>query len=152
MGLFRRKIKNPVVGTARIVQCSQPGNPRAVRARCTMFVVVEGPGLVPANHELSRQIRVARWPHPGMTLPCRIDQQRPERFEIDFDAIPDWQDQARSQAAAQAAALSGSAAPRSTRSPAVTVIGAASPEQAAAGVRRAEQALGVDLDGDGRVG
>ena len=99
MRLFRRKIKNPVLGTAQIISCGSPGNPRAIRSTCVMFVVVEASGVVPASHELRKQVRVARWPQPGMTLPCQIDPVDPNRFEIDFDAIPDWQDEARERAA-----------------------------------------------------
>lgn len=157
MGLFRRKIDNPVMGTARIVSCSSPGNPKAIRSTCVLFVVVEGPGLEPASHELRKQVRVARWPSPGMTLPCRIDPRKPDRIEVDFDAIPDWQDQARANAAAQAAAMAAGAGVASDgagspMSGPVTVIGAGSAEEAEAGVRKAEQVLGMDLDGDGKIG
>jgi len=151
---FRPKIKNPIVGTAQVTSCGSPGNPRAVRSTCVLFVVVEGPGLVPTPHEVRKQVRVARWPHPGMTLPCRIDGDDPSRFEIDFDAIPDWQDKARVQAAQTAAARasSGGTVANAGELGGVTVINAASPQQADEAVRRAEGALGVDLNGDGRVG
>lgn len=155
MGWFKRKIKQPVSGTAQIVQCSQPGNPRAINSRCSLFLVVEAPGIEPFSHELSRQIAVARWPSPGMSLPCVIDRDDHSRVDIDFDAIPDWQDAARNQAAQVAAARgtdvgAGASAP-ATGAP-VTVIGAASPEQAAVAIRQAEQATGMDLNGDGQVG
>ncbi len=156
MGIFKRKIKNPVMGTAQIVQCSQPATQRATWARCDLFVVVEGPGIDATSHELHQQVRVARWPHPGMTLPCRIDANKPERFEIDFDAIADWRDQARSDAASVAASRAGAGGSASASvgmsSGPVTVIGAATPEEAQAGIRKAEVLLGTDLDGDGRIG
>lgn len=156
MGWFRRRIKNPVMGTAQIVQCSQPASQKAIRARCILFVVVDGPGLEAESHEVRRQIEVARWPSPGMTLPCTIDRERPSRFEIDFDAIPDWRDRARAEAAQVAAGANEPAGGLTngvgSAVGSVTVLGASTPEAAAEGVRRAEQALGMDLDGDGQVG
>ena len=159
MGWFKRKIKNPVLGTAEIVSCGSPGNPRAVRSTCVLFVVVEGPGLVPASHEVRKQVRVARWPHPGMTLPCHIDPDDPTRFEIDFDAIPDWQDKARAQAAqaAEGRATSSrgpvaSGMSQGAMGGGVTVVGAGSPAEAEEAVRKAEGALGMDLNGDGHIG
>lgn len=152
--LFRRKIKNPVIGTAQVTSCGAPGNPRAIRSTCVLFVIVEGPGLVPTSYELRKQLQVARWPQPGMTLPCRVDAENPDRFEIDFDSIPDWQEQARANAAEVAAQRA-----MATKTPVgvgaghgITVVGAATPEQTASAVRKAESVLGLDLDGDGRVG
>lgn len=158
MGFFRRKIKNPIVGTAQITSCSAPGNPRAIRSTCVLFVIVEGPGLVPTSHEIRRQVRVARWPHPGMTLPCRVDPKDHARFEIDFNSIPDWQDKARVHAAQTAAVrASGRRGPVATGMSAggmggVTVIGAGSVAEAEEAVRKAEGALGMDLDNDGHIG
>ncbi len=153
MGLFKRKIKNPVLGSAEITSCGTPGNPRAIRSTCVLFVIVDGPGLEPTAHELRKQIRVARWPRPGMRLPCRIDRDNPDRFEIDFDAIPDWQDVARDEAANLAAARAGGSSDAGAGAgQAVTVVGAASPAEAAQAVRKAENVLGMDLDGDGRIG
>lgn len=159
MGWFKRKIKNPIIGTAQITSCGSPGNPRAIRSTCVLFVVIEGPGLVPASHEVRKQVSVARWPHPGMTLPCRIDPDDPDRFEIDFDSIPDWKDKARAQAAQTATVrASGRRGPVASgmsgggMGGGVTVIGAGSRAQAEEAVRKAEGALGVDLDGDGHIG
>lgn len=151
MGLFRRKIKQPVSGTAQIVQCSQPGNPRAIRSRCVLFLAIDAPGIEPFSLELRRQVQVARWPSPGMTLPCIVDRADPSRVEVDLDAIPDWQDAAREQAA-RVAASRGSSPTGSAAGSTVTVVGAASPEQAAVAIHQAEQATGMDLDGDGRIG
>lgn len=93
-----------------------------------------------------------------MTLPCRIDPAKPKRIEIDLDSIPDWQDQARANAAAHAAALaaggshSSFGAAGSNVSKPVTVVGATSRAEADAAIRKAEQVLGADLNGDGQLG
>lgn len=97
-----------------------------------------------------------------MTLPCQIDPNNPDRFEIDFDAIPDWQDAARRNAAQVAArrasgssnvgGVAGGGMSRAGHGAAVTVIGSGSPAETAEAVRRAEEALGMDLDGDGDIG
>lgn len=156
MGLFRRKIKDPVNGTAQIVQCSQPGNPRAINSRCTMFLVIEGPGIEPFSLELKRQVAVARWPTPGMTVPCRIDRTDLGRVEIDLDTIPDWQESARANAAqiaeSRAATTSPGGGPTTPAAGAVTVVGANSPEEAADAIRKAELATGMDLNGDRQIG
>lgn len=160
MGIFRRKIKQPIQGTMQIVRCSQPGNPRAIRSRCVMFVVIEAPGIEPTSVELRRQIEVARWPSPGMTLPCIVDGANPGRIDVDFKNIPDWQEAARSQAAQVAASRGAASGGSGMQQPQAqqlqgtptVVIGAASPEAAADAIQRAERATGMDLNGDGQIG
>ncbi|MCB0984617.1 MAG: SHOCT domain-containing protein [Ilumatobacter sp.] len=170
MGLFNR-MKDPVDGAARIVSCSGPPD-GATSGTCKMYLVVEAPGVAAFSAEIRKICKVARWPSPGMVLPCQVDRAKPDNFDVDVKSIPDWRDQARQQAemyaqmANQPQGHPGAGHPGMgqmgqgmgipgmviNQGATVHVQGAATPEQAAQAIRQAEMALGMDLDGDGVVG
>lgn len=167
MGLFNR-MKDPVDGAARIVSCSGPPD-GATSGTCKMYLVVEAPGVAAFSAEIRKICKVARWPSPGMVLPCQVDRAKPDNFDVDVKGIPDWRDQARQQAEMYAQMANqprhgqpgmpgvgqpGAGIPGMVVNHGATihVQGAATPEQAAQAIRQAEMALGMDLDGDGVVG
>jgi len=155
MGLFNR-IKDPVGGTARVVSVTAaPHN--ATSGTCRMNLVIEAPGIAAFAVEERKICRVARWPQPGMMLPCTVDRANPERFDVDVKSIPDWRDQARMQAEMLAQQSNMGGPPQFggvhiAGQPTVQIHGAFTQEQAAEALRQAEMATGMDLDGDGRVG
>lgn len=103
--LFSGKMEDPVDGTAQIVSCT--GYHEGAMQNCRMQLVLSGEGVEPTAVEHSALIHNRRWPHPGMTLPARIDRANPKRFKVDFKAIPDSRESAQGSAEAMAAAMRG---------------------------------------------
>ncbi|MFN8222378.1 MAG: SHOCT domain-containing protein [Gaiellales bacterium] len=159
MGLFSRGKDERVDGTAQIVSCNRPAQ-HAVFSPCTMNIVVSASGVEAVAIERTQLMRASKWPRPGMALPAKVDPGNPSDAEIDFGAIPKSADQARDAAAQLAAAMNqqgaeGAGGVAMGLGPMlagarvqVTGPGANDPEK----LRRAEQMLGIDLDGDGQVG
>ncbi len=99
------KMKDPVEGTVQIVSCT--GYHEGVMANCRMQLVVQAEGIEPTAVEHSELVHNKRWPHPGMTLPAKIDRADPTRVKIDWKAIPDSQERAQDSAESIAAAMRG---------------------------------------------
>jgi hypothetical protein len=119
-----------------------------------MQLIVQAEGL-PATHvEATRICRVKKWPHPGSVLPVEFHAEKPEKFDILWDQVPSWEEQARQQAAMLTQAINQGGAAPGMAFPAgnVQVVnlsgGPVDPEKMAA----VERMVGMDLDGDGRVG
>lgn len=98
-------MEDPVDGTAQIVSCT--GYHEGAMQTCRMQIVLSGEGVEPTAVEHSALIHNRRWPHPGMTLPAKIDRANPKRFKVDFKAIPDSRESAQGSAEAMAAAMRG---------------------------------------------
>lgn len=159
MGLFSRKIKNPVKGTAEIIACSRHGGEgRWQNCRMQLVVHVEGHQAYPAEvHQIAPR---AKWPQPGMRVPVDVDPKDSRRVKVDFDAMEDTREVARRMAAEQAAAAASGQTTMGAGMPAgftqsgpthVNIVGDPNdlpPEKLA----QVEQMLGMDLDGDGTVG
>ena len=105
LDLFSGKMEDPVDGTAQIVSCT--GYHEGAMQNCRMQLVLSGEGVEPTAVEHSALIHNRRWPHPGMTLPAKIDRANPKRFKVDFKAIPDSRESAQGSAEAMAAAMRG---------------------------------------------
>jgi hypothetical protein len=105
MGLFRRRMKDPVDGTLQVV--STTGRPyRGVFGVCRMRVVVQAPGIEAfATEHNAGLVRGTQWPVTGSVLAARIDRADPERFEILWDEVPTREQLAEDQAEAIAAAM-----------------------------------------------
>jgi Short C-terminal domain len=103
--LFSGKMEDPVDGTAQIVSCT--GYHEGAMQNCRMQLVLSGEGVEPTAVEHSALIHNRRWPHPGMTLPAKIDRANPKKFKVDFKAIPDSRESAQGSAEAMAAAMRG---------------------------------------------
>ena len=154
MGLFSKGEK--VQGWAQIVSTSMaPHN--AVSGTCRMNVILQAEGTPAIPIETSKICRVSKWPRAGMRLPCEFDPNKPEKFDIDWSGVESWQDQARRQAEMMAQQMNQ---PGRGGMPAgipgmpgnVQVINLSGGEADPAKIARAEQMLGIDIDGDGRIG
>ena len=152
MGLFRRKIKNGVAGSAQVVSCSMHGSDGAYQ-NCRMQLVVHVEGWQPYPAEVHQIVSRKKWPQPGITLPVLVSRGDPHKLKIDFDQVPTNRDRARQIAEQQAQSMGSPAGfpPPGSDQPQVQIIGDPSslpPEK----LDRVERMLGLDLDGDGRVG
>jgi hypothetical protein len=154
MGLFSKGDK--VRGWAQIVSTSQAPYQASI-ASCKMQVIVQAEGIPATPVETTKMCSARKWPSPGMTVPCLIDPQKPEKFKILWDEIESWEEQARGQAAAMAEQMNRQAgqpgmAPGQMGGGAVQIVnlsgGAADPAK----IAQLEQMLGRDLDGDGSIG
>ena len=144
MSLFH-PIKHPVEGTMHVVSCS-PQDARAMRAPCHITYVIQAPGMEAFSGDDTFEMWSSEWAEPGEDVPVIFDREHRDRIKIDDDkrraAMVSPEDQA-AQLAAQINA-GGNTLPGVTP----MVVGNADPEQ----IAKAEQALGIDLDGDGVVG
>jgi hypothetical protein len=105
MGLFGRKRKNVVRGTARVVSSSRPPH-GATYGNLIAQVVVEAPGLAPYSLEYRKLITpVNRWPHAGTVLPIEVDPGDPGDIDVLWDEVPKGWDVARNQAEQMAAMM-----------------------------------------------
>jgi hypothetical protein len=161
MGLFS-KIKNPVDGTAQVVGCSMPPLENTQSA-CTMQLVVQAPGIAPFSTEQTVDLWPGKWPTAGSTLAVTFDRDHTDRLRIDWDRAPasitavDPADLAAPAPALAPAVLAP--VPGQMENSTVITMGTNQPmqiygadsEQAKLAIAAAEQMLGRDLDGDGKV-
>lgn len=164
MGLFRRNRTDDtewIVGTARVTSASSPhsGDGSAMFMNGVFHFVVEVPGVPAFAVEERRITRTRRWPQPGMVLPARVSRTDPPEYEIDFDAIPNWDDAARQQAEMQAAMMRGEAVPGAMAGGMlggmagnVQFIGGSPADLPPEKLAKLEAFLGQDLNGDGVIG
>ena len=162
MGVFRalfpKKIKDPVEGTAQIVSCSGT-NPHATSQTCRLQLVVNVEGIEPFAIDHTQILKISRWPHPGMSIPVTVSRSDPTNLRLDFDSIPDWQDAGMDRAEQIAAAMRGEGdadAPQITGLPGGSTVQVVNlsgdPAAAEQAIAKAEQATGVDLNADGKIG
>ena len=162
MGLFRalfpKKIKDPLTGTAQIVSCSGTSD-HATHQTCEMQLVVNVEGIEPFAVDHTQILKVSRWPSPGMSIPVVVSQSDPTNLRLDFDSIPDWQDAGMDRAEQIAAAMRGDAdgvTPQINHLPGggtVQVVNlSGDPAAAEQAIAKVEQATGMDLNADGKIG
>jgi hypothetical protein len=155
VGWIRRK-KRTLRGTAQVVACSRH-NGRATSQTCRLNLVVQAPGLPAYSVEHTQICPAKKWPQPGATVPVLIDPEDPNDLKIDFDSMPELDEVLRHLAEQQAAALNDPRRGQPTvfnpqPGTSVTIVGGTAqdiPPEMRAGL---EQMLGVDIDGDGRIG
>lgn len=159
MGLFSKRVKNPVSGQAQVVSASGWGDGNSAYASCRMNLVVQAPGLPAYNVEHKQICPTSKWPFPGTTVPVTVSSSNPKRLRIEFDDLRTTDDRARDQAAQQAAMLRGEQPSDDSLgivdvSEATTVqwVGGGPEDLTPEQRRRVEDLLGVDVDGDGVVG
>jgi Short C-terminal domain len=154
-----KPIKDPVEGSMHVVAATQL-DAEVLRAPCTITYVIQAPGVEAFSGEQVFEIWSRQWPQPGADLPVVFDREKTDRIEIQWDKVMSTSDSARLHAEELAAQMREGAQPGQATgtgqpgAPVVTpiVIGNASPERIAEAMAKAEQALGMDLDGDGKVG
>ncbi|MEO7124871.1 MAG: hypothetical protein ABI382_05205 [Nakamurella sp.] len=169
MGLFSRKMKHPIRGTATVA--SATARPSAASsAACRVNLVVTLPGMPNVPVEKSMRVAASRWPSPGMVLPIEVDQYDASRVRILWDEVPTGRDRGAAAAADLAAQMNGSGwapgpvagqesaafplgfqiPPRAqVVSSSVTINGQQATSEQIANV---EIMTGMDLNGDGIVG
>jgi hypothetical protein len=104
MGLFGRKRKAGVRGTARVISVKHA--PDATHGSLRMTVVVEAPGVPAFSHEYKKfGARVDTWPDPGDVLPVEVDPDDHGEVEVLWDEIPTTRDAAAQEAEQLAAFL-----------------------------------------------
>lgn len=163
MGLFSRRPKDGVPGTAHVVAATAHSG-RSTHQTCRLNLVVSVQGWPAYSVEHSQICPASKWPHPGSTLAVVVSQSDPMKLKIDFDAMPDAGEVARMQAEQMAARLRGapghggtvSGPFTTTHGPTTTTtvhVHGGSAADIPADLRDGiEQMLGVDIDGDGRIG
>lgn len=155
-------IDDPVSATGRLIGCSRAPH-AAVSGNCAMRVVVQADGLEAYHVDLHEIVRTDRWPQPGQTLPVVISRADPRRVRVDWDRVPRAADIAAMQAdavvqalngqgAAPDAAMAGLAGMAAGAEVRIVDLGDGDPAARADKIRRVEQLLGTDIDGDGAVG
>jgi hypothetical protein len=145
-----------VRGSLHIVSCTAL-DPRELRAPCHMNYVVQSPGIPAFAGEQVFEVWTKQWPSPGDDLPVIFDPSRPEKLKIQWGELPSHADSAKLHAQQLAAQLNAGAVPGAApRAQPMTVtpivVGSADPEQIRQALLRAEQTLGIDLNGDGKIG
>jgi hypothetical protein len=154
--------KGKVEGTMHVVAATQL-DASQLRAPCHMTYVLQAPGVEAISGEGEFEIWSRQWPNPGEDLPVRFDPAKPQKVKILWDQVMSHADSAKQHADELAAQLRGegdagpagaAGQPGAPGAPTITpiVIGNADPERVKEAMARAEQALGIDLDGDGVVG
>src|SRR5918992_1547450 len=105
MGLFGRKRRSGVRGTARVVSTSQAPH-AATHGSLRMTLVVEAPGIPAYRHDFSKfAVRVDKWPHPGEVLPVLVDTDDHGDGDVLWTGVPPGGERARQQADQLAAHL-----------------------------------------------
>jgi hypothetical protein len=145
------RMKDPAEGTATVVGYAEQHEQKGSDVVLNAQVMVQAEGLVPTTVDARPRIPQSWMPVKlGTEWPVRVDRAKPERLEFLFDRVP---------GVAPAAAPAPATAPVVTRSvqtfslpPQVQVIGGSlAPDQYKQAIDMAEQATGMDLDGDGKV-
>src|SRR5262245_7219160 len=105
VGLFGRRKRNPVRGTARVVSSSR--SPHGAKfGNLIAQLVVEVPGIPPYSFEYRKMVTpVDRWPHAGTVLPVEVDAANPGDVDVLWDEVPKGWDVARNQAEQMAAMM-----------------------------------------------
>jgi hypothetical protein len=158
MGIFNRnKINDGVRGTAHVVSNTIP-DPGLSYERAFMRLVVQIPGRPAYQVKHDEVARRDRWPWPGTVLPVLVDGARPERLKVLWDEVPTSGQRLQAEAQAMVDSLNNPAQqpPRNfVQGPGVGVVHLSDPAAMAEFgpmIKRAEQMIGRDLDGDGKIG
>ena len=87
MGLFSRKFKEPVRGTATVADATDcPVHARSAPCRLSLVVSLPGEPATPVEFPLT--VRADKWPQPGMVLPIEVDLAKPSHMRILWDEVP----------------------------------------------------------------
>jgi hypothetical protein len=152
------RIKDPVEGWMHVVGCTAI-NADVLRAPCHITYVIQADGVPAFSGDQVFELWTNQWPSPGDDLPVVFDRQDTQHVKIAFDQIPSHAESARMHADELAQQLNSGATPKVQGGPlagwptpsTVTpiIVGNADPERVRDAISRAEQALGIDLNGDG---
>jgi hypothetical protein len=104
MGLFRKKIADPVAGTLQVTSSSMP-SPGAMAQNYHIRGVITGDGIEATAVEASGIVKSSRYPMPGASLPVTVSRSDPTRFKIEWDQVMSSGEQAEAVSEAMAASL-----------------------------------------------
>jgi hypothetical protein len=79
-------IADAVAGTVMIVSVSEPTRRWGYQA-CQIEIVPDAPGIEPVRVATEVVTTRKHWPKVGGILPARISTTRPERMDINWDAL-----------------------------------------------------------------
>jgi hypothetical protein len=157
MGLFSRRSKDSVRGTAQIVAASHYRG-EGIYQNCRMQLVVTAEGMQPYSVEVHQIVPGKKWPQPGFTVPVTVSRSNPQNVKVDFGEVPSGKERARAMAEQQAAFLRGEGVPGGAGIPgalgasSVQFVGGSIGDVPPEKLAKLEQMLGMDLDGDGVIG
>lgn len=93
MALFGKKMKDPVTGTARVINDGGLKATVSGAIRVPLDLMVEADGIAAhLVHVVPRQPEAGKWPKIGQTLPVVLDRTDPERVKILWDQVPSLMD------------------------------------------------------------
>src|SRR4051794_32858194 len=139
------RMKDPVEGTARLVSYYET-DARGEDVKIAAQVMIEAEGVSPVSVEITPEVPRSRMPlASGTRWRVQVDRADPEKVKVLGDAGP-------AEATPIPAAATGvSATVVNGGTPQIQVIGNAPAEMVQQALQQAEQMMGVDLDGDGKV-
>jgi hypothetical protein len=153
------RMKDPVEGTATVVGYSESHEQKGDRVVLSAQVIVEAPGMASATVDAKPEVPQSWMPvKTGTTWPVQVDRANPSRLKFLWDRVsaPAGAAPAPAPGPAQPAAVAPSAPgvmaslQAFSLAPQIQVMGG-SMEQAKQAIDMAEQAMGMDLDGDGKI-
>ena len=150
MGLLKKKMQDPVRGSAQVVSASECW-PGASSGQGSMELVVSAEGIpaTPVRH--SGWYKASRWPMPGQTLPITLDRANPQRIKIHWDEVSSAQQQGEQQAQQLAALMNAQQAAPGQAAANVSETPAGLSEEQAARVNQVLGTLGVGGLGSAQV-
>lgn len=92
VGLFDRKMQDPVSGTARVIDNDGLHSIPGQAIHCPLDLMVEADGLPAYMVHVKVRPKTGKWPEVNQVLPVIIDRHDPSRVEIDWDKVPSLQD------------------------------------------------------------
>lgn len=110
MGLFGKRFKHPVRGTAQVIASPHPPDGSMYAANVKLQLVVRADGMDPyATDHRAWKVPVKKWPWPGNMLPVTVDLRDPDKLKIEWDEVRTTREIARGRAEAMAAGEGSSA-------------------------------------------
>jgi hypothetical protein len=94
--LLRRKMKDPVRGTATVVACNRQRE--GIWQQLYAELVIEAPGVPAAPIEWTGLAHHSKWPEAGRTLPVTVDRADPTHLKVEWDDVETNDDIARRKA------------------------------------------------------
>jgi hypothetical protein len=93
VALFGKKMKEPVEGTARVINDGGLKATVSGAMRVPLDLMVEADGVsAHLVHVIPRHPKSGKWPSIGQTLPVVLDRADPQRVEILWDRVPSLED------------------------------------------------------------
>jgi hypothetical protein len=94
MGLFGKRMKDPVQGRAEVVIAVGP----LPGAAGEMQLIVTAEGVEPTQVSYSGRKHGDRWPLDGDSIPVTVDRANPQDFRIEWSQLPDRADRIKRDA------------------------------------------------------